>query len=148
MLFLFFISIHPLQAFPTQNMSDDTVMITLTDGKEIAAEPLLTGSVNLYRQSYRRNLRELSDLEIMHPGRYGAGYRYFIGGKEVEQITQMNYRQLVEKYLKDSPELYRRLGRFGFRYENVPSMVLYYNHLHSDVTGDVEIQRDSIFLLD
>lgn len=53
---------------------------------------------------------------------------YYIGTDlEVEAITVNNYKRLVKQYLPNATELHRRLGKRGFRFENLPSMVLYYN---------------------
>lgn len=53
---------------------------------------------------------------------------FYIGtGKEVEQINPGNYKRLVQKYLPQATELHKRIGKRGFRFENLPSMVLYYN---------------------
>lgn len=53
---------------------------------------------------------------------------YYIGiGKEVEQINPGNYKRFIRKYLPNASELYQRLGKRGFRFENIPSMILYYN---------------------
>ena len=76
------------------------------------------------------------DLEVEYSGKEDAfsnlilhPYKHFyIGtGKDVELITASNYKQLVKKYFKDSPELVNRLGKRGFRFKNVPSMILYHN---------------------
>lgn len=53
---------------------------------------------------------------------------FYIGtNEEVEQINAGNYKRLIKKHLPNALELHKRLGKRGFRFENVPSMVLYYN---------------------
>lgn len=53
---------------------------------------------------------------------------FYIGtSNEVEQINSGNYKRLVKKYLPNAPDLHQRLGKRGFRFENLPSMILYYN---------------------
>lgn len=60
---------------------------------------------------------------------------YYIGfNKEVEEINSRNYKQLIKKYLPEVKDLHQRLGKRGFRYENIPSMILYYNKL---ITGNI-----------
>ena len=58
---------------------------------------------------------------------------FYIGtGKEVERINPGNYKRLIQKYLPNAPELHKRIGKRGFRFENLPSMVLYYNKHKTD----------------
>ncbi len=53
---------------------------------------------------------------------------FYIGtSNEVEQINSGNYKRMVKKYLPNAHELHKRLGKRGFRFENLPSMILYYN---------------------
>ena len=53
---------------------------------------------------------------------------FYIGtSKQVEQINSGNYKRLVKKYLPHAYDLHQRLGKRGFRFENLPSMLLYYN---------------------
>ena len=53
---------------------------------------------------------------------------FYIGtNNEVEQINSGNYKRMVKKYLPNAQELHQRLGKRGFRFENLPSMILYYN---------------------
>ncbi|MEM6319901.1 MAG: hypothetical protein AAF960_19675 [Bacteroidota bacterium] len=44
-----------------------------------------------------------------------------------ELITPANFRKLAKKYFADTPELSKRIGKRGFRYENLPFMILYHN---------------------
>ena len=56
-------------------------------------------------------------------------------GNEVERISPGNFRRLVRKYLPDATDLHKRIGKRGFRFENLPSMILYYNkHISENPT--------------
>ena len=63
---------------------------------------------------------------------------FYIGtgtGNEVERISSGNFRRLVRKYLPDATDLHKRIGKRGFRFENLPSMILYYNkHISENPT--------------
>ena len=98
-----------------------------TDGKPILVQPVILGEVCLYRKPHH-------ELKPDAHGRmsYHMSFTYFIGKEEIESIGPLNYRELIKKYMSDASELHRKLGRKGFRYENIPSMILYYNRFKSD----------------
>ena len=53
---------------------------------------------------------------------------FYIGfGEEVEAITPTNFKRLAKKYFSSSPELAKRIGKRGFRYKNLPSMIIFFN---------------------
>ena len=68
---------------------------------------------------------------VLHPYKY-----FYIGtGSETEMITLANYKRLVKKYFTATPELIKLLGKRGFRYKNLPSMILYHNKKVTDGSG-------------
>ncbi|MFK7980932.1 MAG: hypothetical protein AB8G86_13185 [Saprospiraceae bacterium] len=57
---------------------------------------------------------------------------YYIGNnsaEEVELIIPGNFKKVAKKYFADTPELAKRIGKRGFRYENLPFMILYHNKI-------------------
>lgn len=59
--------------------------------------------------------------------------RYFLKIEHlVELLSPYNYKRMLKKHLPNAPDLHRRLGRLGFRYENLPSIVRYYNEFRLD----------------
>lgn len=54
---------------------------------------------------------------------------YFIGFNDdkVEAITPMNFKRTAKKYFAEVPELAEMIGKPGFRYKNLPSIILFYN---------------------
>lgn len=57
---------------------------------------------------------------------------YYLGhGLEAEIVTVGNFKKVAKRYFSDTPDLVKRIGKRGFRYENLPSMVLYHNKLKS-----------------
>ncbi len=98
-------------------------------GKKILVQPVVEGEVNLFRQSYIGRVR--SKAKNRGPNiRKKVLYRYFIGKHRVEPVSAFNYKPLVKKYLKDAVHLHQKLGKPGFRFENLAIMVNYYNHWH------------------
>lgn len=55
---------------------------------------------------------------------------YYLGhGFEVEIIASGNFKKVAKRYFSGMPDLAKRIGKRGFRYENLPSMVLYHNKM-------------------
>lgn len=55
---------------------------------------------------------------------------YFIGfsADKVEAITPSNFKRIAKKYFASTPELVGSIGKKGFRYKNLPTIILYYNN--------------------
>lgn len=122
---LILLSLQIAVAFPSSGVSKDSTSKMMIDGNEIVLEKIIEGKVALYRQAYQdEDLFET--LGILSPA-YETKYRYFIGGEEIKAIDGGNYKKLIRQYLKNAPELHNRLGRNGFRFKNLPSMIMYYN---------------------
>lgn len=115
----------------SQAGASDSISKVAIDGNEIVLEKVIDGEAALYRQAYQdEDLFET--LGILSPA-YETKYRYFIGNSEgIEAIDGGNYKKLIPQYLKDAPELYSRLGRKGFRFKNLPTMIIYYNRFKAD----------------
>ena len=107
-------------------VSNEPVTI-LCEGRAIEARQLEKGDVNFFESTYYEN-----QLISVHPTSIQTEQvmvrRYFLGNSlEVEEVTHENYKALIKKYLPNAPELHKRLGKFGFRFENVRYMVQFYN---------------------
>ena len=129
LLTAFIVGAHPLLASDGEEINRDTILKLTPNGEEIAVEPLIVGEVSLYRQPYEESQVR---LEVIGPELHVIKHRYFIGGEIVEEINLDNYRPLIKKYLVNAPELHQKLGRSGFRHENIPSMIVYYNRFKSE----------------
>ena len=129
LLTAFIVSAHPLLASDGEEIKRDTLAKLTADGEKIVVEPLIIGAVSLYRQAYEESQVR---LEVIGPELHVIRHRYFIGGDVIEEINFDNYRPLIKKYLANAPEILQKLGRSGFRYENIPSMIVYYNRFKSE----------------
>ena len=58
---------------------------------------------------------------------YNRDYFIGFGDDKVEAITPMNFKKVANKYFSDVPELAEMLGKTGFRYKNLPTIILFYN---------------------
>ncbi|MCB9050515.1 MAG: hypothetical protein H6556_13895 [Lewinellaceae bacterium] len=128
--FLALLSLQAIPVFSQAGVSDSISKVAI-DGNEIVLEKVIEGEVALYRQAYQdEDLFET--LGILSPA-YETKYHYFIGNSEgIEAIDGGNYKELIPQYLKNALELHSRLGRSGFRFKNLPSMILYYNRFKAD----------------
>ena len=124
---------------------ENAVLKSRVDGKMIVVQPIITGAVGLYRQAYERE-----EVDVLGIPTVVTRFRYYLGKDQVEELSRDNYRELVRKYLADAPELHRKLGRIGFRYENVPSMIIYYNRYKTTQTMTMRfsLQTTSALLME
>lgn len=124
---------------------EDPVIEKEIDGEMVDVQPMITGEIGLYRRAFqRKNIDHMGEVTEI------TWYRFYIGSDKIEEITPKNYRVLIKKHLKDAPELHRKLGRFGFRFVNVPSMIMYYNRFKSDkrMTMNYDLQTTTALLMD
>lgn len=125
---LLFISCTLLLSTVVFGRTTNTNPITIIcGGKAIQAKQLEKGSVNFFESTHFEN-----HLVSVHPTSLQTERvtinRYFLGNaQEVEEVTTDNYKAMIKKYLPNAPELHKRLGKFGFRFENVRYMVQFYN---------------------
>ena len=111
-------------------MQKDSVLI-IHEGQRLIGLKVLDGELNLYA---------VKDYFIETEFAYGAFeakekkiIRYFLEcEKEVKEVTVKNYKEIVKKYLPNAPDLHERLGKKGFRFENIYYMVRFYNQFRSD----------------
>lgn len=115
--------------FTTISLQANNGMKFITvNGTTFQAEHLEEGAINYYRSIVYE-----VDLVASRNGMYlqqekTPVERCFLGNDEMlEEVTSDNYKQLIKKYLPEAKELHKRLGRLGFRFENVRYMVQYYN---------------------
>jgi hypothetical protein len=98
------------------------------DGTIIQAEHLEKGPVNLYRGITYETTFTASRNGLYAEREQNRVERFFIGTEDaLEEVTHYNYKMLIKKYLPNARELHKRLGRVGFRFENVRYMVQFYN---------------------
>ena len=56
---------------------------------------------------------------------------YFLGKEEVVKVTKKNYKRILKNYFQNAPEWRNRIGKMGFRYENIEWLVSSYNRHHA-----------------
>lgn len=95
----------------------------------------INGAIKLY--SILKEDIELIDTEVIpeinkeNTNNWNVAYNrdYFIGYSDtnVEAITPSNFKRIAKKYFANIPELAASIGKQGFRYKNLPTIILYYN---------------------
>ena len=111
-------------------MQKDSVLI-IHEGQRLFGLKVLDGELNLYAvKDY------ILDTEFAYGGiepKKRKSIRYFLEcEKEVKEVTANNYKEIVKKYLPNAPDLHERLGKKGFRFENIYYMVRFYNQFRSE----------------
>ena len=118
--------------------ANDSVLVrTIQDNESInvSMDLEIDGTIKLYSvlndktevqtETYEAVEAEAFTNWVLHPDK-----DFYIGiGSEAEAITPSNYKRLAKKYFETTPELTERIGKRGFRYKNLPSMILYYNKM-------------------
>lgn len=95
----------------------------------------INGAVQLY--SVLKEDIELINTEIIQEAHkestnnWHLAYNrdYFIGysNAKMEAITPSNFKRIAKKYFANIPVLAASIGKRGFRYKNLPTIILYYN---------------------
>lgn len=106
--------------------SSDTLVVYV-DGKQAPVLTVQKGVVSLYATSIQEAV-----VQEIHGNLYTTNTietkRFFISNElSTEEITPSNYKSLIIKYLPNAPYLHKKLGKLGFRYENVSQMIEFYN---------------------
>ncbi len=105
--------------------------LLMQDGSIVWAEPLIEGFISLHREPvYIEDNTAFMDEEFAESSL--SYFRYWVSAEKVVQITGNNYKTIIRKLLPEAKELHEKLGKLGFRFENVPSMILYYNRFFAD----------------
>lgn len=146
-------AINPLNATSelsliyNQILSDSFIQkkVPTTCGRLIWAEPIIAGEISLYREGYVEESLEQIGIN-WYTTENKIAYRYWIGKDLLTEVNSTNYRALVKKYLPEASKLHKKLGKYGFRFENLPSMVLYYNNFFGNET-DVVYNMDQLKMI-
>ncbi len=125
---------------PISVHSDSTLLIkpmTTHQGDVKWVELLVPGHIKLYREAVSAdNFVAVDNRTVITQDQ--IAYRYWIGTDRIEPIDRLNYRPLIKSYMPEAKTLHKRLGKYGFRFENLPSMIVYYNQFYA---GDGEPMR-------
>ena len=114
----------------------------------------IDGTIQLY--SVLKEEIELIDTELISDVHkkeainWSLAYNrdYFIGYSDtkVEAITPSNFKRIAKKYFADLPELAANIGKKGFRYKNLPTIILYYNKRITK--GEALTKKDKLLVKD
>lgn len=97
----------------------------------VPAQHIVKGPVNLFVYSYVRPETIDTGLRVVSAGTVEE-YRYFLGvNGEVVEINSSNYKKMIKRYLPNAKHLHKRLGKVGFRFQNISSMVEFYNNFRA-----------------
>lgn len=110
--------------------NNDVVMIRVGNGY-VAADHIVKGPLNLFVYSYERPETIDTGLRVVPAGTVRE-QRFFLGvNGEVIEITSGNYKKIIKRHLPNAKDLHKRLGKVGFRFQNISSMVEFYNNFRA-----------------
>lgn len=125
--------------------NSDSIMIITINNNEPLGVPMnleINGTIKLYSvlksnaDEKTEILQVTSDVDfinwVLNPDK-----DFYIGSndKEAEIITPSNFKRLAKEYFAAIPELADNVGKRGFRYKNLPSMILFYNKMMTKEEG-------------
>ena len=98
--------------------------IRTNKGDLIWVEPLLEGTISLYREAIKEATTSALDSE--------TSFKYWIESYEIKEINRLQYKSILKEYLPEAKTLHQNFGKPGFKFENIPSMLIYYNQFFGD----------------
>ncbi len=117
------------------NLLANTKLVEADRLMEVSMTVEINGAIKLY--SVLKEEIELIDTEAIQEmqekstNNWHLAYNrdYFIGysDTEVEAITPSNFKRIAKKYFANIPGLAANIGKKGFRYKNLPTIIAYYN---------------------
>lgn len=107
------------------NLESDPVKIVY-DGQVIEAKQLVKGKINFYTANFLEDQADYVKAATVIPQEMTLHY-FIEKERRIERITEYNYKKLIKNYLPDAPDLHKSLGKLGFRFENIPHMIQFYN---------------------
>ena len=105
--------------------NDDLVKIHY-QGDDLLAKQLIKGHLDLYVSNQHEKKRVFGPRYRKQRTAFVKRY-YLKCGKKMGKISPYNFKKVVNNFLTNAPELLQRLGRPGFRYENISSIIRFYN---------------------
>ena len=106
--------------------STDSLFIQFGD-KKLHADHLVKGELNLYVVAeYAEEINAVND-NYYQKRKVAYNSYYLEVNKNLIHIHASNYKRVIKKYLPNAPDLHKRLGKLGFRFENIQYMIEFYN---------------------
>lgn len=121
----------PLTATKIIEQSYPVIKMKTLSGEEVCITKISGGELSLYKRMVSISEANLYDpfFPAIAPD---SVVQYYIGYDLVERIGVDNFEYVIRRTMSDAPLIIDNLGRDGFRYENLPSMVYYYNNFYGD----------------
>jgi|GEM_PF-7127203 len=117
-----------LPSFGSAN--NDLVMIRVGNNL-LKAEHVVKGPLNLYVYTYMKAETIDTGLRTVAAG-VSEAKRFFLGvDSKIVEISPSNFKRAIKQYLPNAKYLHKRLGKVGFRFENLASMVKFYNNFRT-----------------
>ncbi|MEM6320212.1 MAG: hypothetical protein AAF960_21265, partial [Bacteroidota bacterium] len=124
-------TVNPLGVTYTGEDAHTTVSLEMTNGETVEVTKVSKGPLGLYTRMVLVEEDNLYDpfFPVLGPDSVA---QFYIGGETVERIGMDNFEPIIKREMADATLIVDNLGREGFRYENLWSMVYYYNRLKTE----------------
>lgn len=111
--------------------SDSEELTFSVNGQLLKMKQEANGALVLLSHTYKVSAAQMASLHFGEVDETEQ-HRYFLLLQEgLLEVTSYNYRAVIMKYLPNAAEIHKRLGKRGFRYENLVQMIRYYNEFKS-----------------
>ena len=135
------------------NLIANTEVVMEAEGViEVSMTVEMNGAIKLY--SVLKEEIELIDTEAIEEtqgkstNNWHLAYNrdYFIGfdNAKAEAITPSNFKRIAKKYFANIPGLAASIGKKGFRYKNLPTIIAYYNK--QMIQGETLTKQDQLIV--
>ncbi|MEM1122972.1 MAG: hypothetical protein AAGJ18_21185 [Bacteroidota bacterium] len=110
----------------------ESVIMPTVNGEEVKVKKVSGGTLGLYCKMVPVLARDRDIHDPFLTDEPDSLAQFYLGYELVERVGEYNFERIIKKSMSDAPLILENLGKRGFRYENLPSMVYYYNNFYGD----------------
>lgn len=116
---------------PELQANNNNPITLMIKGVATPAQHLVAGEINLYVVKLEE-IQMIPVNEFHYRNAIVESSTFFIGVEgEIEELKPSNYKKIIRRHLANAPYLLKHLGKPGFRYENIPYMIEFYNRFRT-----------------
>lgn len=97
------------------------------EGKKVRVTQCVEGPFKLYESFESVTTAQEATIEAFRLETTVVITYYLEADGQLHEINNSNYKRQIKKLLPKAPDLHKSLGKLGFRFENVPQMIGFYN---------------------
>ena len=127
---LFFVLLGGINVSATSvynNMFTNEPLVLKFNGKLISVTHEVKGPLNLFQSIKLVKQADTSGVGSLVIETSELVTYYLMVEGVLHEINDSNYKKQIKKHLPNATDLHKRLGKLGFRFENIPDMIQFYN---------------------